>query len=137
MKRFSEMAYRECLAEFHAACRLPVDPAAAALVAGWLRPSFERILDHPDGLRRWADHGQRMRDNARHLGGFADFFASHAETGLVGAEELSRALEIVRADCTVRAARTPVAYEYCEEVPVNAAPAAAFLKAGTPTSEVA
>ena len=27
-----------------------------------LRPNFERFSGHPDGVKRWADHGQRMRE---------------------------------------------------------------------------
>jgi len=135
MKRLPEIAMKECLAELRAACRLPIEQAGIELVAGWLRPNFERILAHPDGGKRWADHGQRMRDNARYLGAFADFFASHTSADAVGAEELKRAFQVVRADCTVRAERTPLAYEYCREVPVDASDAEAFLHAVAPVPE--
>jgi hypothetical protein len=117
MKRLPDIAIKECVRELRAACRMPIDEAALATLVGWLRPNFERILGHPDGGRRWADHGYRMRDNARHLGAFADFFGSHAEIETIGLEELSRAFQMVRADCTVRAERTPVAWEYCREDP--------------------
>jgi hypothetical protein len=80
-----------------------------------LRPNFERILGHPDGLKRWADHGQRMRNNGRHLGALADFFGDRA--GIVDAEALTRAFALVRQDCTVRAEATPLAYEYCRPLP--------------------
>jgi hypothetical protein len=135
MKKMSDVAVRECVAELRAACRLPIDQPALDTVVGWLRPNFERILDHPDGVKRWGDHGQRMRDNARHLGGFADFFGSHAESNTIGIEELKRAFQIIRADCTVRAERTPVAWEYCNKAPVDAAPAEAFLRAAAPEPE--
>src|SRR4051812_14681084 len=93
MKRMPDTAIKECVTELRAACRLPIEEAALEKLVGWLRPNFERILGHPDGPKRWADHGQRMRDNARHLGGFADFFASHAEARSIDAEALQRAFQ--------------------------------------------
>ena len=135
MKRLPEIAIKECVGELRAACRLPIEQAALEAVVTWLRPNFESILAHPDGGKRWADHGQRMRDNARYLGAFADFFASHTSADAVGAEELKRAFQVVRADCTVRAERTPLAYEYCREVPVDASDAEAFLQAVAPVPE--
>jgi hypothetical protein len=135
MKRLPEIAIRECVTEFRAACRLPVDARALDTLVGWLRPNFDRILAHPDGGKRWADHGQRMRDNARHLGAFADFFASHASSETVGLEELKRAFQVIRADCTVRAEHTPVAFEYCRAVPVDAGEAEQFLQAVAPVPE--
>jgi hypothetical protein len=141
MKRLPDIAIKECERELRAACRLPIDQAAIDLVADWLRPNFERILAHPEGGKRWADHGQRMRDNARHLGGFADFFASHTGADSVGVEDLKRAFQVIRADCTVRAEVQPVAYEYCRSVPVDARQAAdtrqaeEFLHAFAPVRE--
>jgi hypothetical protein len=129
MKRLPDIAIKECLIELRAACRLPIDDGALNTVVAWLRPNFEQILGHPDGGRRWADHGQRMRDNARHLGAFADFFGSHTGSDRIGIDELTRAFQIIRADCTVRAERMPVAYEYCHNVPVSAAGAEEFLQA--------
>lgn len=120
MERLPDTAMNECLRELRAACRLPIDESAIATLRGWLRPNFERILGHPEGGHRWADHGQRMRDNGRHLGGFADFFGSHNGRERVGIEELTRAYHLVRADCTVRAERTPFAWEYCRETPPDA-----------------
>jgi hypothetical protein len=108
MTSLPELAIRECLGELRAACRIPIDEPALDTMVGWLRPNFELILGDPDGGNRWADHGQRMRDNARHLGAFADFFGSHAGVPLVGLEQLTRAFQIVRADCTVRAQRTTI-----------------------------
>jgi hypothetical protein len=135
MSRVPEIAIKECTIELRAACRRPVDQAAINMLDGWLRPNFERILGHPDGAKRWADHGQRMRDNARHLGAFADFFANHADAPTVGADELKRAFQIIRADCTVRADRTPVAFEYCTGTPLDARHAEEFLQAVAPTPE--
>jgi hypothetical protein len=135
MKRLAERAIRECVGELRGACRLPVDQEALNQVVEWLRPNFEQILAHPDGGRRWADHGQRMRDNARHLGAFADFFANHAEADRIGIEDLTRAFKVIRADCTVRAERTPVAYEYCRGVPVDAGSAEEFLQTVAPFVE--
>jgi hypothetical protein len=133
MKRLPEAAIKECLVELRAACRLPIEDAALEMVVDWLRPNFERILGHPEGGKRWADHGHRMRDNARYLGTFADFFGNR--TGSVGAEELKRALEVVRADCTVRAEATPVAYEYCRPLPLDTTEAERFIKAVAPMPE--
>jgi hypothetical protein len=127
MKRLPDIAIKECVSELRAACRRPIDQPALDTVVEWLRPNFEQILAHPEGGRRWADHGQRMRDNARHLGAFADFFGSHTGADRIGIDELTRAFQIIRADCTVRAERTPVAYEYCRNVPVDAAGAEEFL----------
>ena len=135
MKRLPDIAMKECKAELRAACRLPIDERAIALLETWLRPNFDRILAHPEGGKRWADHGQRMRDNARFLGAFADFFGSHAGADKVGVDELTRAFKVIRADCTVRAEVTPVAYEYCEGVPVDAASAEEFLHAVAPIPE--
>jgi hypothetical protein len=55
------------------------------------------MMDNHEGGKRWANHGQRMRDNARHLGAFSDFFGGHAEVTTVGLEELKRAFQLVRA----------------------------------------
>jgi hypothetical protein len=135
MKRLPDIAMKECLNELRAACRLPIDQAAIEIVDSWLRPSFERILAHPEGGKRWADHGQRMRDNARHMGAFADFFGSHTGADRVGIDELTRAFQVMRADCTVRAERTTLAYEYCRDAPVSADAAEEFLQAVVPQPE--
>ena|SRR5687767_15730777 len=135
MKRLPEIAIAECVRELRAACRLQIDQPGLDLIVSWLRPNFERILGHPDGGKRWADHGQRMRDNARHLGSFADFFGSHTGNESIGPEELKRALAIIKADCTVRAERTPVAWEYCREVPLDVRQAEEFLHGVAPIPE--
>ena len=76
MRRLPDIAIRECVGELRAACRLPIDQTALDVLIERLRPNFERILGHPDGARRWADHGQRMRNNGRHLGALADFYST-------------------------------------------------------------
>lgn len=129
MKRLPDTAIKECLGELRAACRLPIDQPALDMVVDWFRPNFEHILAHPDGAKRWADHGQRMRDNARHLGAFADFFGSHTGASSIGIDELTRAAQIVRADCTVRAEVSPVAYEYCKKIALDTTEAEDFLHA--------
>ena len=111
MRRLPDIAIRECVTELRAACRLPIDGQALDVLIERLRPNFERILAHPDGPRRWADHGQRMRDNGRHLGALADFYGDRDR--MVGIEALNRAFQAVREDCTVRAEATPLAFEYC------------------------
>lgn len=136
MKKLSDIAIKECVLELRAACRLPIDQPALDLIVGWLRPNFERILDHSEGRNRWADCGQRMRDNARYLGTFADFFASHTEATIVGLDDLKRAFTLVRADCTVRTERTPVAFEFCPHTPLDATAAEIFLRAVAPASEL-
>lgn len=115
MRRLPEIAIRECLGELRAACRLPIDEAALDALIERLRHNFERILGHPDGTKRWADHGQRMRDNARHLGALADFYGSR--DGFVSAQAVERAFQAIREDCTVRAEATPLAFEYCVPPP--------------------
>lgn len=115
MRRLPEIAIRECLGELRAACRLPIDDVALEALVERLRHNFERILAHDDGPRRWADHGQRMRDNARHLGALADFYGSR--DGFVGIDAVERAFAAVREDCTVRAESTPLAFEYCTVPP--------------------
>ena len=138
MRRLPDIAIKECLRELRASCRLPVNEDALAEVVSWLRPNFERILGHPDGSKRWTDHGQRMRDNARHLGAFADFFANHSDSVEIGIAELTRAFQVIRADCTVRAERTAVAWEYCNPLPPeDAQPAEDFLRAMAPVPEPA
>jgi hypothetical protein len=111
MRRLPDIAIRECVGELRAACRLPIEQPALDLLIERLRHNFERILAHPDGTKRWADHGQRMRNNARHLGALADFYGSRV--GVVDEAALNRAFQAVREDCTVRAESTPLAYEYC------------------------
>lgn len=136
MKKLSEIALKECIGELRAACRLPIDAAALDTMMSWVRPQFVQILDHPDGGRRWADHGQQMRDNGRHIGGFADFFARHSNAATVGIDDITRAFEMVKADCTVRAERTPLAYEYCSFAPVDSRQAEELLRAVVPTPEL-
>lgn len=128
----SDMAMNECVLELRAACRRPVDQAALETVMSWVRPNFERLLDRTDGKKRWADLGPRARDNGRHWGALADFFASHAEAPVIGIEELTRAATMVRADCTVRAERTPVAWEFCPDIPVDVTAAEMFLRTVAP-----
>jgi len=130
MRRLPDIAIRECFGELRAACRLPIDEAALQALMERVRPNFERILGHPDGPRRWADHGWRMRDNGRYVGALADFYGSRDR--LVGAEALSRAFQAVREDCTVRAEATPLAYEYCRPVPDEQPPDEARVADGTP-----
>lgn len=115
MRRLPDIAIRECLGEFRAACRLPIDDRALQALVERLRHNFERILAHMDGPRRWADHGQRMRDNARHLGALADFYGSR--DGFVAIDAIEQAFAAVRQDCTVRAESTPLAFEYCVPPP--------------------
>ena len=112
--------------------------AAEALdtMLGWVRPDFERILDRLDGKRRWAEVGPRVRETGRHLGAFADFFASHAGAPVVGIEQLTHAMTMMRADCTVRAERTPVAWEFCPRAPVNIRAAQEFLRTVAPVPEL-
>jgi hypothetical protein len=132
MKKLSEIALKECIVELRAACRLPIDAAALDTMMSWVRPQFAQILDHPDGVKRWADHGQQMRDNGRHVGAFADFFAKHSDVASVGVAEITRAFEMVKADCTVRSERTALAYVYCPQAPVNSRPAEEFLRTVVP-----
>jgi hypothetical protein len=128
MARLSEVAIRECVAELRAACRRPIDDQALDVLLGGLRSNFERILDDPDGGVRWSDHGQRMRDNGRFIGALADFFGNHLDSPVVGIEELTQAFEMVRAACKVGIEnRAPGA-------PLDASPAAKFLRAISGTS---
>jgi len=103
----SELAIDECVAELRAACRRPIDQTALDTLIGWLRQNFEWILDHPEGQTRWADHGQQMRDNGRHLGALADFYGHQADVAIVGSDQLSEAFAMVRAACRVRATQSP------------------------------
>src|SRR5689334_13952273 len=103
MTKMSEVAINECVAELRAACRKPIDEPGLETILSWVRPDFERILDRADGKKRWAELGPRVRETGRHLGAFADFFASHLGSHVIGLEELSHAVRMVRADCTVRA----------------------------------
>jgi hypothetical protein len=129
MDKFSDIAIGECVAELRAASRRTVEHAAIDTIVGWLRPQFERILDRPDGGRRWAQHGQRVREKSRHIGALADFFATFADVPNVGVAEVTHAVRMAKADCTVRAERMPVAYEYCKSAMVDATAAEEFLRA--------
>ncbi len=134
MRRLPDIAMKECVRELRAACRLPIDELALDEMLSWLRPNFDRILSGPEGAKRWSDHGQRMRDNGRHLGAFADFFAHHNGSDEIGLTELTQAYNMLRADCTVRAEHQPVAWHYCNPVPgVDASHAENFLRALSPS----
>jgi hypothetical protein len=137
MTKMSELAINECVLELRAACRRPVDQQALDTVAGWVRADFERILDRLDGKNRWADVGPRVREIGRHIGAFADFFASHADSPIIGINELTEAVTMARADCTVRAERTPVAFEFCPKAPVNIRAAQEYLRTIAPAPELA
>ena len=136
MKKLSETALKECIVELRAACRLPIDEMALETMMSWVRPQFEKILNHPDGGKRWADHGHLMRDNGRHIGAFAEFFARHSDTQVVGIDEITRSFEMAKADCTVRAERTPFAYHYCSYAPVDSRSAEELLRTVAPTPEL-
>ncbi len=136
MTKMSEVAITECVLELRAACRRPINQLALDTLLGWVRPDFERILDRADGKTRWAQLGPRVRETGRHLGALADFFASHTGSAVVGHEAIAQAATMVRADCTVRAERTPVAYEFCPKVPVDVRVAQEFLRAIAPVLEL-
>lgn len=135
--KMSDIAINECVLELRAACRHAIDEAALETMLGWVRPDFERILDRLDGRKRWAELGPRVRETGRHLGAFADFFASHAGAPVVGIEELTHAITMSRADCTVRSERTPVAFEFCPHLPVSVRAAEEFLRSIAPVPELA
>jgi hypothetical protein len=134
--KMSEVAINECVLELRAACRHEVDQPALDTMLDWVRPDFERILDRLDGKKRWAEVGPRVRETGRHLGAFADFFASHSGAPVVGMEELTQAMAMMRADCTVRAERTPVAWEFCPHAPVNVRAAQEFLRTIAPVPQL-
>jgi hypothetical protein len=134
--KMSEVAINECILEIRAACRRPIDEAALETMFSWMRSEFERILDRVDGKKRWADLGPRLRETGRFLGGFADFFASHTDAAAVGLEQLTQAITLVRADCTVRAERIPVAFEFCPKVPVDVRATQEFLRNVAPVPEL-
>lgn len=136
MKKLSETALKECIVELRAACRLPIDEMALETMMSWVRPQFVQILDHPEGGKRWADHGHQMRDNGRHIGAFADFFAKHTNASQIGIEEITRAFEMVKADCTLRGERRAMNYVYCTYAPVDAQSAANLLRTMAPTPEL-
>ena len=115
MRRLPDIAIRECVSELRAACRLPIDEPALEKLIERLRHNFDRILTHQDGPKRWADHGQRMRDNARHLGALANFYGNR--DGFVGPDALNKAFDAVHDDCTVRAEVEPLAFSYCSPPP--------------------
>jgi hypothetical protein len=128
MSRMSDIAINECVIEMRAACRKPIEQPALETVIGWVRPEFERILDRPEGKARWAEFGPRVRETGRFVGALAEFFASHAEVSIVGIDELANAMTMTRADCTIRAERTPLAAQLCPNAPLNIRPAQEFLR---------
>jgi hypothetical protein len=128
MHKLSELAIQECVMELRAASRRAVDQAAIDTIVGWLRPQFQRILDRVDGGKRWALHGQRVREKSRHIGALADFFGNHTNVATVGIAEMTHAVRMAKADCTVRSARMPLAYEYCSMAPVDSTAAEEFLR---------
>jgi hypothetical protein len=132
MTKMSDVAINECVLELRAACRRSIDQRALDTIIGWVRSDFERILDRPDGKSRWAEVGPRVRETGRYVGTFSDFFAGHLGSATVGLEELTHAVTMARADCTVRAERTPVAFELCPKAPVNIRFAEEFLRSIAP-----
>jgi len=103
VRSVSELAIEECVMELRAACRRPIDEAALDALLEWLRPSFQQVLDRPDGRLHWADKGQHMRDNGRYMGSLADFFSYEADVPTAGASQLERAFTMVRDACRVGA----------------------------------
>jgi hypothetical protein len=136
MTKMSEVAITECVLELRAACRRPINQLALDTLVGWVRPDFEKILDRTDGKTRWAQVGPRVRETGRHIGALADFFASHAGSAVIGSEEIKQAMTMARADCTVRAERTPVGLEFCPHVPLNITAAQEFLRSLAPVPEL-
>lgn len=134
--KMSEIAMNECVLEIRAACRRPVEQAALETVMSWVRADFSKILDRLDGKKRWADFGPRVREMGRHLGAFADFMASHLGSPTVGIDELTHAMSMMRADCTVRSERTPLAMEFCPKAPVNIRAAQDYLRSVAPVPEL-
>jgi hypothetical protein len=130
--KMSETAINEITLELRAACRHAIDERALDTMFSWVRPEFERILDRLDGKKRWADVGPRVREAGRYLGAFADFFASHTGAPVIGLDQLTQAMAMMRADCTVRAERTPVAWEFCPRVPVDVRAAQEYLRTIAP-----
>jgi hypothetical protein len=136
MDKLSDIAIQECVEELRAASRRPIEQAAIDTIVGWLRPQFERILDRVDGGRRWAQHGTRVREKSRHIGALADYFGTYADVSTIGVTEMTHAVRMAKADCTVRAERMPLAYEYCRTAMVDATPAEEFLRAIAPVPEL-
>jgi hypothetical protein len=136
MTSMSERAINECVAELKAASRRPVEEDALDTMLGWMRPQFQKLLDRVDGEKRWASHAENVRESGRHIGALADFFAHHFGSDKVGTEELTAAVKLVRADCTVRAERVPLAYQYCTRAPVNSRSSEEFLRALAPVPEL-
>ncbi|HWW84566.1 MAG TPA: hypothetical protein VNZ26_13250 [Vicinamibacterales bacterium] len=136
MTSMSELAINECRAEVRAACRRPIEDDALDTMFGWMRPQFQKILDRTDGSNRWASHAQNVRESGRHVGALADFFAHHYGNEVVGIEELTSAMKLIRADCTVRAERVPLAFAYCTGAPVDSHLAEEFLRALVPAPEL-
>jgi hypothetical protein len=136
MTSMSEFAINECVSELRAACRRPVEDAALDTMLGWMRPQFQKLLDRSDGAKRWASHAQSVRESGRHIGALADFFAHHFDSDIVGIEELTAAVKLVRADCTVRAERMPLAFQYCGGAPVDTRLAEEFLQVLAPVPEL-
>ena len=115
MRRLPDIAFRECVNELRAACRLPIDDRALDELLEPLRANFDRILGGPEGPKRWADVGQRMRDNGRHLGALADFYGS--PDGFVGPDALNKAFTAIKDACTVDVETAPVAFRFCTPPP--------------------
>ena len=130
--KMSEIAINEISKELRGACRHEIEERALDTMFSWVRPEFERILDRVDGKKRWAEVGPRVREAGRYLGSFADFFASHSGAAAVGLDQLTQAMAMMRADCTVRAERTPVAFEFCPRVPVDVRAAQEYLRTIAP-----
>src|SRR3981081_3467759 len=101
MTKMSELAINECVLELRAACRRPVDQPALDTIAGWVRADFERILDRLDGKNPREDG--RAAEVGRLLAPSGVFLGSHADSPVIGIHELTEAVTMARADCTVRA----------------------------------
>jgi hypothetical protein len=136
MTNMSERAIDECMAEVRAACRRPIEEDALETMFGWMRPTFQKILDRTDGEARWLDHAPSVRESARHVAALADFFAHHFGKQVVGIEEITASMKLIRADCTVRAERIPLAFKYCGGAPLDTRAEEQFLRSLATASEL-
>ena len=119
MPKLSEQALSECRKELLAACRLPIDPQVLEEFLKKFIGNLENTLDHDPakGSTWWSQIGQKVRDNGRFIGTFAEFLAKDKSSQAVEMHELMVALIMVRATCGVkRGPRFVPFYEVCERI---------------------
>lgn len=111
-------ALAECRQEVRQAIReIPVDETVLDAFAELFVADFSHILSHPRGAAIWRRDGYSVRRLGRYIGTIAEFYAVAAGHGIVTRTHLTKALQVVRPECKLRALEEGGRrQEYCSRV---------------------